>query len=255
MLETADQNLTRPSSGATAATREPADPFGTLGESSTADDLVESIITWSHDAVGPAELIEARDRFFVTHGKTVPEDAFYDARMSYFFDHFIFERPLTALPNGLSTTPYELFLARARQSEATLPQVVTKRLTELGDSRHSLYEITKVAEHQLVVRDLLTDDRLDITPRANENFRGLAKGQMLQAFAYAHAGQRLLSPGIVLHHAKVGRVVRKHLKQERKQGELARRSVLAKLAHVQMRCLRHQHVAPAAIYRSELLDK
>lgn len=223
----------------------------------TVDDLVEAMLAWTNEMVGTDEIVVAKEQFYVDAGKVFHDDTVYDARTSYFFDHFLFERPLPAGKGAgasarMPSTPYELFQQMVRAQEGELPQATIQRVTELGDFRHSLYQITRLSERTLVVQDLVTPAKIPCVAKAGETFRGLEKGQMFQGFLFKLGGQTFLSQGLVLHPARAQRLVRAYLKKQQKSGDFSRRALLFKLAHVQIRYLRHRHVDPKTIYAAEL---
>jgi hypothetical protein len=222
-----------------------------LAPGEAVDELVEQMITWTHQAAGTAEVVAARDQYFAAFGKVFPEDAFYDARMAYFFDHFLFERPIAPAPGASSSmpaTPYETFAARSREAEGG----ASAHLATLGGARHSLYRVLKVSERTLVVADLVTPGKLTATARAGETFRGLEKKALFQGFLYPTPDGMRISHGIIIHPRRVARMIARYLKRQKKSETFAKRTVLARLAHLQLKYLRHRHVDPKTFYEAEL---
>jgi hypothetical protein len=212
------------------------------------DDLIETIVAWTHKHVGDAGIVQAAERFYQDNGKVFHDDTFYDTRMSYFFDALVFERPMPAE----KATPYELFLAQARAGQPPFAPAVIERLTWLGDFRHSLFQIVKLQEKSLTVVDLIGTGKLTVSAKPGETFRGLDKRNLLQGFLFRFGDEQQLSAGLILHPQKVTRVVKRYLKTAQKAGTFSRRAALAKLASVNLRHLRHRHVEPKAIYQNEL---
>ena len=215
------------------------------------DDMVEQMITWTHQLTGTSEVVVAREQFFAAFGKVFPEDAFYDARMAYFFDHFLFERPIAPAPGASSampSTPYETFAASARESNDGAGAFVAA----LGEARHSIYRVLKVSERTLVVADLVTPAKLVATARVGETFRGLEKKALFQGFLYPTPDGMRISHGLLIHPRRVARLIGRYLKRQKKSETFAKRTVLARLAHLQLKYLRHRHVDPKTFYEAEL---
>ncbi len=257
VLETANKGrLTAPERRASGAS-EPVvkeRPLEYLASLTTAviDDLVELVISYAHQLAGTAEIVAASERFFVENGKVFHDDTFYDPRMTYFFDHFVFERPLTGGRTGPLATPYEHFLAAIRDQGTTVAPAVMELLNVLRDYRHSLFQIIKLENHRLVLADLLVPGRLTVTARPGESFRGLEKKNIFQGFVFANGDIAQMSPGIILHPQRAARLIKRFLKQSQKVENFSRKITLTRLASLQLRYLRHRHVDPKAIYLAEL---
>src|SRR5690606_37182523 len=94
------------------------------------------------------------------------DDSFYDNRMSYFLDYFLFERQVS----GRGLTPFLMFMDRYA---ADLPADLKTRLTGLADHRHSLFRILKLQPTLMVLEDVLEPSKPTIVARPGETFRGL----------------------------------------------------------------------------------
>jgi hypothetical protein len=230
----------------TARPLEPAPPTG-----EPVDDVIEEMITWTHQNAGTAEVVAAREQYFAAFGKVFPDDTFYDARMAYFFDHFLFERPIAPAAgagSAMPATPYESFAAKVRDGQ----DGASAHVAALGGARHSLYRVLKVSERALVVADLITPAKLTATARAGETFRGLEKKALFQGFLYPTPDGMRISHGIIIHPRRVARMIGRYLKRQKKSETFAKRTVLARLAHLQLKYLRHRHVDPKTFYEAEL---
>ena len=228
--------------------------ISTLAQSrASVDDLVELIIDWSHETTGTAEIVAASEQFHTDYGKVFHDDEFYNTRTTYFFDYFIFERKLRPIAmisettNGL--TPFQLFLGKALANSRCLPQSTLGMLETLAKFRHSLFQIQKVAAKTINVIDLLDSAKFTITAKTNETFRGLDKNIIFQAFVFSFDGRHHLSNGLILHPVKANRLIRRHIKLHTKANLGNSSSILAKLASLQIRHLRHRHVHPKLIYQ------
>ncbi|MEN9834598.1 MAG: hypothetical protein RL011_791 [Pseudomonadota bacterium] len=260
MLETADKELVTVADLA-ASTSEATEHkiafrerFTTLSEKlGDIEELLEQLIGWTHDLVGTAEIVTAHERFHLENGKVFHDDPFYDARTTYFFDQFIFERKLgghgTKSDAYSGLTPCQLFLSRAQQETPPLPIEVTEAIDSLSHFRHSIYQIHKISEKQMTLVDLIDSARISIQAKPREHFRGIEKRTIIQGFVFNLGSRHYLSSGIILHPLKANRLIKKHIKQKLKNG-LNRKQVLPLLAILQLRYLRHKHVHPKLIYKN-----
>jgi hypothetical protein len=262
-------------SGAAGATAAPAGPseatanelleeLRSLGNASL-DELSEAIIGWAQAAFGTTgwaqaafgttEILTAQEQFFAEMGKTFSDDSFFDARMSYFFDWFLYEREVAGA-HGQATyggpTPYAAFCRQLEAKGVVPPEQTARRLAGLGRFRHSVFEIAKVQETSMVVTDLLQGGKLSVTSKADEIYRGLEKKNIFQGFLFELGDVNHISQGLVLHPQRVVSQIKKRLKIAKKSPEFAAKAELSRLASTQMRHLRHRHVDPKTIYQAGL---
>ncbi len=224
-------------------------PARTLPDRANVDDLLEFLIAWSQDTFGVDELVGAREAFWVATGKAFTADPFYDARISYFFDHYLFERPVSR--DGVTTTPFAHYRRRLDEGlVAPLAPDADALVRQLAEFRHSLFKILKVQDRSMVVEDLVDKKRYQIRPKADEIYTGLEKKNIFQGFVFPSGAVAHLSLGIVLHPPRAAALLRRHLKIHQKAAALPVLSLLFKLAAIQIRHLRHKHVDPKTIYKA-----
>lgn len=232
-----------------SATRRPAaPPARSRPESANLDDLLEFLISWSQDTFGVDDLVGARDEFWVQTGKAFTADPFYDARISYFFDHYLFERPIVL--DDLQATPYQHYLRRLDQGlVAPLPEDLESAVRALGAYRHSFFQILKVQDKSMTIEDLLEKRRLLIRSKGDEIFAGIEKKNIFQGFVFRNGEVAHLSQGFVLHPVRIAGLLKRHLKIHKKAKTTDQLPLLFKLASLHIRHLRHKHVDPKTIYK------
>jgi hypothetical protein len=218
------------------------------------DDLMEWFIAWTHQTFGTAEVVNGSERFYLDHGKVFHDDSFYNARTAYFFDHFIFERRVSSNSIQIRTaegiTPHELLLAELATLQEAMPQHLIKRMQCFGNFRHSLFQILKVTDKSMVIQDLIFPAKISVTVKPLETFRGLEKRTIFQAFVFPFDNTHQLSSGIVIHPQKANWLIKRWVKQQRGKGDFTAKTLLSRLATVQIRHLRHRHVHPKLIYQA-----
>jgi hypothetical protein len=256
VLETADQNpLTQPEIVA-AGKVDGTDPLAALREleQPTVDDLVEVLMAWAQTTFGADEIVRAREEFFSLAGKVFHDDPFYETRINYFFDFFLMERPVLSgrAVEGLGpVTPLGLFLRRCDLGEIHVPAAALAGFQRLARFKHGLFQVLKVRDHTMTVRDLCTREKYQVVAKSDETYRGFEKKDVFQGFLFTQADLAFLSQGIVQHPVKAARVIKKRLKAALKAGAFELQSMLSKLARQQLRYLRHRHVDPVLLYQTE----
>ena len=229
------------------------------GAATGLDALVEALISWTQSAVGSHEIITACELFFTQYGKVFHDDTFYDNRMAYFFDHFLFERALsksflekTSLKKLEIWTPYKVFLHHlGGQQGQNVDDSVRQGFHQLQGFRHSLYQVRKLRGSHMVVRDLIQQDTLRLEDEAGYAFVGFDKGDIFQSFVFPATNHYCLSQGVILHPYQAGRIIRRYLRQALKEEAFPRHRALSRLARQHIRHVRHRHVDAKLIYQQE----
>lgn len=250
VLETAreQQHVGTPQAAANAA--RPQAPLAP--GSASVDDLLEFAIGWADATYGAGALVAAREDFHVKTGKAFHADPFFDSRTSYFFEYFLFQRPIKADPNGEGLTPFQELLHSLDEGTLVLAGDVAAAMRALGEFRHSLFMVKKAGTQTMTVLDLIGGKKYRVTPKSDEIYAGFEKGNVLQAFLFPRADAFHLGLGLVLHAtraaAPITKLVKSTMKEAQKSGKLDALSLLFKLAALQIRQMRHRHVDPKKIY-------
>ena len=209
--------------------------FDALSKSDDFDRAIENYITSSGLSNCREIVINALESFYRKSGKFFAEDPFYEHRMSYFWDQYIFHTGW--LSNKFELSHYE-----------SLPGNL-KNIIE--DYRYSLFKIKKVRCQSLLVIDEINKDKLTIEARENQSFTGMNKGDYLQSFLYIKDSVHYLSRGIVIHPFKAKKSIEKALKVKSFEQLAEKLHFLSQLSTIHLRHIRHMHVSPERIY-SEL---
>jgi hypothetical protein len=225
------------------------------GPQAELEDLLDGLTVWAHNRYGAEEIVKARDQFQLETGKIFPEDLVHLSRNAYFFDFFLFERSIDKEEsmNGhlLASTPYEVFCSVLEMSHVPKLEIV-ERLRRLGDFRHSLFLIDRVHPQGLVVKDLISRQKILVSAKAQESFRALRRSQVIQGFLF-HIGENFqLSPGIILHPPSASKILQRYIRLIEKEHIVGRIRLLTKLAYINVKYIRLKHVDPKITYKSEM---
>lgn len=251
-------DVAKPKPDAAAAAADIMNGLMSLDEPGLEDHL-EAIAVWAQRCLGTSEIVAAAEQFASAFGKVFHDDSFYSMRTSYFFAHFLFERPLpaaaaAALGLGEDSTPFELFLAQVQRlalAGGTAAKVMG-HLTDLRDFRHTVMQITKLQEKTMQLQDLLQPGRMSVRANPQESFRGLDRSHLLQGFVFRFGDSYRLSGGLILHPAKTTWMVKRFIAAQRRRGNLQPGTLTSRLAVAQLRYMRLRHVDPKTIYKPEL---
>lgn len=190
------------------------------------DELVERVVVWAQSIVGPEEFVRAKEDFYAQFGKVHPEDTFYNARMNYFLEYFVFLRPM----GNSGKTPFQ---AWGGVADAPI---------------HSVFQVIRHRPDNMVVRDLVSTQKYKILPRRGETFVGFGKSDIFQGFVFLEEGRYSISTGAIVHPRTATGVIRKLIKNATKGPQFSANTLLYDLAQLQIRAARHAHVNPKLLY-------
>lgn len=209
---------------------------------STTDHVLESVVADAEAAYGKDAFVKAKEEFYSRFGKVFPEDPFYESRMSYFLDFFVLLRPLP----GESSTPFMKFASFNTANPAHL-------IAALESFRHSIFEVESMTGSSgMSVLDLRTGEVYKVKSKGDESFRGFTKGAVFQGFLFPSDDFAFLGNGLVMHPSQALAIIKKFLKNAVKSVDFDEQGVLARLAFVQLKALRHSHAGAKRIYGNEL---
>lgn len=229
---------------------------GTTSNAATSplEDMTEPLIAWSQTRFGNDEIIRAKEEFFLATGKFFAEDPFYDERMTYFLDTFIFARPIPVnTDSGTDTlTPYQAFMLAASRSDLGIDATKFADLTELGSFKHSLYQVSKHSADAMQVKDILTGVKYTVHPQGRATFVAFKKKDIFQGFLFSVGEKMVVSFGVVHHPSTVTGFILKHIKKALKAAKsgdaVDKTETLNRLAYLHLKHMRHKHVKALKVY-------
>ncbi|NRA64397.1 MAG: hypothetical protein HRU19_07935 [Pseudobacteriovorax sp.] len=204
---------------------------------STVENELEKVLLWSYAELGSEQMVKAKEEFYWKMGKVFPDDDFFANRMSYFIDHFIFERPVESHKELGGSTPYEVY---TQNNDVALHPYL-----------HSLFVVVKKTKSKLQLKSLITSEKIQITARPQERLDGIQKKDILQCFVYQMNQQFFMSKGVIFHPYRSYKIIRKKLKKVISSENFQASKLLHSLARKQLRHCRHIHVDPRKFYQDD----
>lgn len=211
-------------------------------DSDPVERLLENILIWSEGTYGADTLAQAKEGFFQRTGKAFHDDDFFNLRMRYFNDCFIFEWHPVLKDGTAGPSPYAAF--RTAHPEAP---------SEIVNVRHSIFRVTKISKEGLVIEDCLTQNKIKVQERFPNNFLAIKKGDTFQGFIYVLGERNLLSNGLIFHPADAYKYIKSLIKRAKKAGTLKESTLIYEMAKTQLRFHRHPHVRAKIIYSQQIL--
>ncbi len=214
------------------------------------DAAIEKLTHWAEREFGNDELIAAREEFFLKFGKVFYDDSFFGARMSYFINYYLFERPVGKEGvKNIAPVRYYLDINPERTDAAAI-----QAIHELSLCIHGIFQVIKVKSNDdAIFLNLLTQDKIPMRLPKNYRLFGLKKNQILQGFIFRTQLGYHPAAGISYHPETVLSVLKKAIKASNKSPDADHLNFLGRTASAQLKAIRLKHVDPKIIYKTDLL--
>jgi len=170
----------------------------------TLQNLHERLLAWATAEPRKERLLEARRLHFEAYGEPHEEDRTYEARLNGMLDFYLYD----FRPDGGGATTLEDFLAA--EGPGLEPGERTA-FHELARNVHTLFEVRRIAEGQVRLRDAFTGKDFDVVER--RQLVGLEKGDVLEARLLPHDGALVFSGAFLYHPREVRKPILAEVKR------------------------------------------
>lgn len=209
----------------------------------TLQHLHERLLGWATAPPREQDLLRAKKEHFERHGEPHEEDRSYEIRVNAMLDHYLYDyRPV-----GGAATTLERFL------EAEGPSLGAEELAAyraLAANVHGLFEVRKIKEGSVRLRDVLTGKDHDVTER--RHVAGLEKEDLIEARLLPFGGSLYFSGAFLYHAREARKAVLAEVKRIRKGvpkgGEIDVKGFLARLSRMALKMERYRNVRLESIY-------
>lgn len=209
----------------------------------TLQSLQEKLLAWATAETRKERLLDARRRHFGAYGEPHEEDRTYEARLNGMLDYYLYNHRTS---EGGPTTIQEFLSEEAARLEPEEAQ----GYQELSKNLHSLFEVRKLKEGKVRLRDVFTGEDREVTER--RQLLGLEKGDLLEARLLPHNGSLYFSGAFLYHAREARRAILGEVKRRRKAagkgGTPDVPGLLALLSRMAFKQERYRNVRLESIY-------
>jgi hypothetical protein len=203
----------------------------------------ERLLSWATAEPRKEDLLAARKEHFARCGEPHEEDRSYEIRVNRMLDEYLYDfRP----PGGLGTTLERFVEAEAA---ALLPDEL-EAYRDLAGNVHALFEVKRIGNAQVRLRDVFTGADHDVTER--RQVAGLDKGDLLEARLLPFGGALFFSGGFLYHPREARKAILDQVKRLRKAagkgGPVDVKAFLATLSQMALKLERYRNVRLESIY-------
>ena len=161
----------------------------------TLQQLHERLLSWATAAPRDQDLLRAKKEHFERYGEPHEEDRSYEVRVNGMLDHYLYDFRPRRRPARRSSGS-----SRRRAASLTPEELAAYRA--LAENVHGLFEVRKIREGQVRLRDVFSGRDHDVTER--RHVAGLEKDDLLEARLLPFEGELFFS-GAFLYHAREAR--------------------------------------------------
>ncbi len=203
----------------------------------------ERLLSWATAEPRKGDLLAARKEHFSLCGEPHEEDRSYEIRVNRMLDHYLYDfRPA----GGLGTT-----LERFMEAEgASLSPEELRGFRDLAANVHGLFEVRKISDGQVRLRDAFSGTDHDVTER--RQVAGLEKGDLLEARLLPFDGKLYFSGAFLYHPREARKQILAEVKRLKKAAGRGAspdvKAFLATLSQMAMKLERYRNVRLESIY-------
>ena len=206
-------------------------------------ELHERLLSWATAEPRTVDLLAARGEHYGRYGEPREDELTYEPRVNGMLDHYLYD----FRPNGGKTSTLENFIAA---DGAEMDPITLDAFRRLTATVHGLFEVRKIEEGRLVLRDVFTEVDHDIAER--RQLAGLTKGDIIEARLLPFGEQLYFSGAHIYHPTEVRKRIVAEVKRLRKEagrtGQPDVKSFLAKLSRMAFKFERYRNVRLESIY-------
>ncbi len=209
----------------------------------TLQQIHERLLSWATAEHRKEDLLAAKRHHFQRYGEPHEEDRSFEVRVNGMLDQYLYD----FRPTGGTGTTLERFI-QAEGPSLSPDELAAYR--DLAANVHGLFEVRKISDGAVRLRDAFTGVDHDVTER--RQVAGLEKGDLLEARLLPFGGTLFFS-GAFLYHPREARKnvlaeVKRLKKAERKGEPVDAKAFLAQLSRMALKLERYRNVRLESIY-------
>jgi hypothetical protein len=209
----------------------------------TLQELHERLLSWASAPPREQELLQAKRQHFERYGEPHEEDRSFEVRVNGMLDAYLYQYR----PGGGGATTVERFV---EAEGASLSPAEVEAYRSLAQSVHGLFEVRKIKDGQVRLRDVFTGRDIDVTER--RQVAGLDKDDLLEARLLPFEGALLFSGAFLYHPREARKAILAEVKRMRKAAPKGAtidvEPFIAQLSRMALKLERYRNVRLESIY-------
>lgn len=206
------------------------------------ENQLEQLMTYFASVYHPEELLEGKKYFFSKLGLGAEDPDGFESRMDLFYDWFLFTRPL----NESGLTPAQFVLNHSKYEIKADERVIYEGLAR---TEHSLYEVLRIRDQDVLVHDILADQKKLVNDRSFSF--GLEKGQIFDGRLVPFQSEYWFCKGFCFHPVEVKDFIEKEIKGVFPLDAQAQEELMIKLMQMKFKVDKYRHLQLDDVYSNE----
>lgn len=206
-------------------------------------ELHERLLSWASAPPREEDLLRAKREHFQEYGEPHEEDRSYEVRVNGMLDAYLYEFRVP----GTAQRIVERFV---EAEGGALPPEDLAAYRALSQSVHGLFEVRKIKDGLVRLRDVFTGKDVDVTER--RQVAGLNKDDLLEARLLPFEGGLYFSGAFLYHPREARKAILAEVKRMKKEagkgGEIDPKPFLARLSRMALKMERYRNVRLESIY-------
>lgn len=204
--------------------------------------LHDALLSWATAEPRNGDLLAAKREHFGRHGEPHEEDRSYEVRLNAMLDHYLYD-----FRGAIGSTTIDRFLAE-RGPSLSPEELAAYR--GLARSVHGLFEVRKIKDARVRLRDVFTGADHDVTER--RQVAGLEKGDLIEARLLPFGDELFFSGAFLYHPREARKAILGEVKRLRKAAPRGQApdtgAFLAQISRMAMKLERYRNVRLESIY-------
>ena len=185
------------------------------------------------------EVKRAKEEYFQRTAKIAEGSETFETQMENFLDWYLFDRPLS----GSEISPIKLYLIEKLDNLDPDDQAIFQ---DLAKSTHSIFEVLKVRESEIYLKDLFDGEKYVIDE--TELNKGFTKGDLFEGRLLKFKGSLVFGRAFVFHPKDVRSFILKQIKRIKYLDQKQRLKLLHRLAEMKLKMEQYNHISVTHIY-------
>ena len=185
------------------------------------------------------EIKRAKEEFFERVGKVAEGSEKFESQMNAFLDWYIYDRPLTKA----EICPVKMYVFDHLKNEDPAEHDIFQDLTK---SVHSLFELLKVKNGDIYVKDLVSSEKY-IVEDSDINM-GFTKGDVFEGRLIKFRDRLVFGSSFVFHPVECRSFIMKSIKKVRSLDAKQHLKLIHRLALMRIKSEQYAHIDVKHIY-------
>lgn len=185
------------------------------------------------------EVKRAKEEFFERTGKVAEGSEKFEGQMKAFLDWYLFDRPM----EKAELCPVKLYVV---EHKADMGPGETEIFEQLCQSIHSIFELQKVRESDVYLKDLISGEKYIV--EESEISQGFTKGDVFETRLLKYKDRLVFGSSFTFHPRECRGFILKQIKQVKYLDQNHKLKLFQRLSSMRLKTDQYPHIDVKHIY-------